>query len=67
LCTVVPYLTYTIGLKYVENSKASIIASVEPVTASILGVFLFSESLSFTELIGVILVLGALVLCSIKN
>ena len=40
LCTVIPYLTYTLGLQYVENGKASIIASVEPVTATLLGVFL---------------------------
>jgi drug/metabolite transporter (DMT)-like permease len=63
LCTVVPYLLYTIGLKYVENSKASILASVEPVTASILGVCLFREHLSFSEIVGILLVLGAMVVC----
>jgi drug/metabolite transporter (DMT)-like permease len=67
LCTVVPYLTYTIGLKYVENSKASILASVEPVTASILGVCFFRESLGFSEIMGILLVLGAMIVCSSKN
>jgi drug/metabolite transporter (DMT)-like permease len=67
LCTVIPYLTYTIGLKYVENSKASILASVEPVTASILGVCFFRESLSFSEIMGILLVLGAMIVCSSKN
>jgi drug/metabolite transporter (DMT)-like permease len=67
LCTVIPYLTYTIGLKYVENSKASILASVEPVTASILGVCFFRESLGFSEIMGILSVLGAMIVCSSKN
>lgn len=27
--TVIPYLTYTVGLRFIENGKASIIASVD--------------------------------------
>jgi drug/metabolite transporter (DMT)-like permease len=67
LGTVVPYLTYTFGLKFVENSKASILASVEPVTATIVGVCFFQESLCFSEIIGILLVLGAMVVCSPKE
>lgn len=64
LCTVLPYMTYTLGLQYVENGKASIIASVEPVTATLLGVLLFHEKLTLTGALGVVLVLAALVICS---
>jgi drug/metabolite transporter (DMT)-like permease len=67
LGTVVPYLTYTFGLKFVENSKASILASVEPVTATIVGVCFFQESLCFSEIVGILLVLGAMVVCSPKE
>lgn len=67
LCTVVPYLTYTIGLKYTENSKASIVASVEPVTATVIGAVVFHETITISEAVGIILVIGALVLCSGKN
>ncbi len=67
LCTVIPYLTYTLGLQYVENGKASIIASIEPVTATILGVFLFQERLTLTGAVGIVLVLAALIICSEKN
>lgn len=67
LCTVIPYLTYTIGLKYIENSKASIIASIEPVTATLLGVLLFHETLTIEGIFGTILVLGALVVCREKG
>lgn len=64
LCTVVPYLTYTLGLQYVENSKASIIASVEPVTATLLGVFIFHEKLTVTGVLGMVLVLAAMIICN---
>jgi len=67
VCTVLPYLTYTLGLKYVENGKASIIASIEPVTATILGFFVFHEKLSIASIFGVFLVLAALILCNFKE
>ncbi|MGN0675136.1 MAG: DMT family transporter, partial [Oscillospiraceae bacterium] len=44
--TVLPYLIYTLGLKTVEPGKASVMASVEPVTAAIVGISVFSEPLS---------------------
>lgn len=67
LCTVLPYLTYTLGLQFVDNSKASIIASVEPVTATLLGLLLFGEKLSILEVVGVVLVLIALLICNRKG
>lgn len=61
VCTVIPYLTYTLGLQYVENGKASIIASVEPVTATLLGIFVFDEEITLTGIMGIVLVLAALI------
>lgn len=61
--TVLPYLTYTIGLKYMENSKASIIASVEPVVATLLGIVIFHEDMSFSGMLGVALVLFSIAIC----
>lgn len=63
-CTVVPYLAYTFGLQTVENGTASIIASVEPVAATLLGVIFFHEPLSVNGVLGMLLVLTALVLCN---
>lgn len=65
--TVLPYFVYTWGLQYVENGTASILASVEPVVATIIGVVLFGESLSGMELIGIVLVLASIVICNGKN
>lgn len=60
LSTVIPYVTYTIGLQHVENGKASIIASIEPVMATTLGVLLYHETLSVPNLIGIVIVLAAI-------
>lgn len=67
VCTVIPYLAYTLGLKYVENGKASIFASVEPVTATILGGIVFHDKLSAGSVAGVLLVLAALYIASTKT
>jgi drug/metabolite transporter (DMT)-like permease len=64
ICTVIPYLTYTIGLKYMDNSRASIIASVEPVTASIIGIIIYNENITFSGVAGIVLVLVALFICN---
>lgn len=60
--TVIPYLTYTRGLQGVENGQASIIASVEPVVATLLGFFVFHEVLHLDEILGIALILGAIVI-----
>ena len=63
LCTVVPYLAYTAGLNHMENSRASIVASVEPVAATVLGAAVFHERITPSETAGIVLVLGALAVC----
>ncbi|MCM1568725.1 MAG: DMT family transporter [Roseburia sp.] len=55
--TVAAYLLYTAGLKGLENSKASIIASVEPVMASAVGFLLYKEAMPPLGAAGMILVL----------
>lgn len=65
--TVIPYLLYTLGLNYIENGKASIIASVEPVTATVIGVILFHETMLWNHLLGIVLVLSGIVACSLVN
>ena len=62
----VPYMLYTYGLTGLENGQASILASVEPVVASLVGVFIFHETLTIPAIIGVILVLTAILLLNQK-
>lgn len=65
--TVLPYLLYTTGLSYVENGAASVMASVEPVVATLLGVFVFHEKPTVSALVGMLLVLIALGVLNLKK
>ena len=60
--TVLPYIFYTKGLSRVESGKASIMASLEPVVASLAGVVLFSEPMTGMTLAGIVLVLSGVVI-----
>ncbi|MFD1358651.1 DMT family transporter [Fictibacillus halophilus] len=60
--TVLAYWFYTQGLKQVEASKASIVSTVEPVVATIMGLLLYKESVSSIQITGILLVLGAVLL-----
>ena len=56
--TVLPYILYTRGLARVEAGKASILASLEPVVASVAGVVLFGEPMSPLTAAGIVSVLA---------
>lgn len=58
------YLLYTWGLQRIESSRASILASVEPVVAALVGVVLFHETVSLPAVVGIVLILGAIVVLS---
>ena len=64
---VLPYVFYTLGLKYIASSTASIIATVEPVVATIIGAVVFCEPLNVPfGYLGVALVFLSVVLINIK-
>jgi len=65
--TVLPYLLYTAGLSAVENGPASVLASVEPVMATLLGLLVFGETPTVSAVAGMVLVLSALVLLSLGS
>lgn len=56
--TAAPYILYTRGLARVESGRASIMASLEPVAATLVGVLVFGESLSPTAAAGILCVLA---------
>lgn len=53
LSTVLPYIFYTKGLSKVESGKASIMASLEPVVASVIGVAVFGEPMGILTAAGI--------------
>ncbi len=62
-----PYLFYSFGLEAMEGSRASILASVEPVAATLVGVLIFQESLALRGVVGILLVLAAIVVLFIQK
>ena len=64
---VIPFLTYTLGLRTVEASKAGIIATLEPVVATIIGIVCFGEGLTILSAVGILLVLAAVVVLNVDT
>ena len=56
--TVLPYVFYTKGLSRVEAGKASIMASLEPVVASLTGILVFGEPVNAATAAGIACVLA---------
>lgn len=68
LCTCIfPYALYTISLNYMDAGKASILCSCEPIAATIFGLLFYNEVPTLLSLIGLVIVLVALGILSLKN
>jgi drug/metabolite transporter (DMT)-like permease len=61
LSTVLPIVTFVLGMKHVGAATASIVSTVEPVVTVALAVALFGEGLGPLQLLGGALVLAAVV------
>nr|WP_163970890.1 EamA family transporter [Oceanobacillus halotolerans] len=62
LPTAFAYIIYTIGLNQTEASKASILTTIEPVVATLIGIFIFQETFTFIQMIGMACIIGAVIL-----
>lgn len=61
------YLLYTYGLTGLETGKASIVANIEPVVATVIGMAVFHEPMTLMNFAGILCVLGAVVLLSFHS
>ena len=66
ITAVIPFLFYTLGLRTVEASKAGILATLEPMVATIVGITCFSEALTLLSGTGIALILAAVVVLNWK-
>ncbi|MBQ8591939.1 MAG: EamA family transporter [Lachnospiraceae bacterium] len=62
--TVIAYMVYTYGLSKMEAGNASILATLEPVVATLIGFLLYKESVAPDNFIGIILVLLSAILAT---
>ncbi len=66
LCCFLPYLFYTKGLAGVKTGEASVIATVEPVVATVISIIL-GDSFGWNTALGIILVLSGILVISFDN
>ena len=67
ITAVLPYIFYTLGLCGLEAGKASIMASLEPVVATLIGMAAFGEIPSLLSFFGILLVLAGVVLLNVRS
>ncbi|MCR5508771.1 MAG: DMT family transporter [Lachnospiraceae bacterium] len=63
---VVPFLSYTLGLESVEASKAGILATIEPMVATLFGVLVFKEPLTVFSGLGVLMILSSVIILNMN-
>lgn len=66
ICGALPYVFYTIGLKKLEPSTASILAATEPIVAALIGIFAFKDTVTVSKIAGIVLILVAMILPNIE-
>ena len=67
ITAVIPFLAYTLGLRTVEASKAGILATIEPMVATLFGIVVFAEPLTILSALGILMILSAVVILNIKS
>lgn len=66
ITAVIPFSAYTAGLKTVEPSRAAILATVEPMVATLFGAAVFSEPVTVSSGLGIALILASVVLLNLR-
>ena len=67
VCAVIPYLLYTKGLEKVEAGQASILATIEPFVAAAVGTLCFSEPMTLSKAIGMVLIFCAIIILNLRR
>ncbi len=62
ISTILAYVLYTAGLKYIEASHAAILSTVEPIVAILVGVTIFSDYLSVWQIAGIFFIFSSVLL-----
>lgn len=65
--TLCPFILYTKGLQRLEAGKASILAFVEPLMATLCGFLVYHETLSLSSIIGILLIFGSVLLLNARK
>ncbi|MGJ3242882.1 MAG: DMT family transporter [Opitutales bacterium] len=61
------FLAYVFGLRNTVPSRASIIATVEPITAALFGVLILGERLAIPQILGMVLILVTITVLTVRT
>lgn len=61
VCTILPLTLVLAGLQKMKNSEAAILTMIEPITAILLGVFVWGERVTWTQFLGGAILIGAII------
>lgn len=64
---VLPYGLYTTGLKGTKPSNAAIIAYIEPLTATVAGILIYSEKPTLLTFLGIFLIVFSVIILNVKR
>lgn len=67
ITAVIPFLLYTLGLQSVEASSAAILATIEPMVATLIGIVIFHEYLTLSSAFGILCILAAIVVLNLRH
>ena len=67
ICSVLPYILYTWGLKHTTAGRASILVAVEPLVCTLLGFGVYGEDFSLSKLAGISAVIAAIIILSLPQ
>ena len=65
--TIVPFGLYFMGINYIRSTRASITAILEPICAGFMAFFALGEGMEVLQIIGGVLVIGAIVLLQVQQ
>lgn len=63
-CTCLSFTLYTIGLAYLDPSKAAVLSALEPIVTTLVGILVYQEPLTAAMVVGIVLVLVSSILIS---
>ncbi|WP_018930907.1 EamA family transporter [Gracilibacillus lacisalsi] len=63
----ISFIFYLIGIRWTAPTTASMVAMVEPVTASLFGVLLIGDHLTIIQLLRMVIILVTITVLSVKQ
>ena len=65
--TLIPFGLYFVGINYIRSTRASITATLEPISAGLMAFIILGEAMEWLQILGGALVIGAIVLLQLQK